>query len=200
MFAHWACCLTSQVNISSVTPSASTVVSVFKRSTRSGSTSTLRISERGRLSSGLTLVRRGSELVTWLCTPRSSDGHQVRLPSSEHAAAEGLPRLFADFNEARIGARFVAPARSWQIDLKARQHRARSRTEDQHSVRQVDRLVDAVRHEHDRLWRTLQNLEQLILQQLAGLRIDGRKRLIHQQDLRVGRQCASDADALLHAA
>src|SRR5918911_2542266 len=58
MLTHSACWRTSQVKISSVTPSASTLVSCFRRSTRSSLTRTLRISDSGRFSSGLTLSRR----------------------------------------------------------------------------------------------------------------------------------------------
>src|SRR5919198_6587159 len=57
MLAHCACCRTSQVKTSSVTPSTSTFVSCFRRSTRSSLTWSFRISDSGRFSSGLTLSR-----------------------------------------------------------------------------------------------------------------------------------------------
>ena len=42
--------------------------------------------------------------------------------------------------------------------------------------------------------------EQLVLQLVADQRVEGRERLVHQQDVGVGRERAGEPDALLHAA
>ena len=44
------------------------------------------------------------------------------------------------------------------------------------------------------------SLQQLLLQDLARLRVERGERLVHQQDRRVDRERAHEADALLHAA
>ena len=46
----------------------------------------------------------------------------------------------------------------------------------------------------------LHQLQQLLLQNFAGLRVERGERLVHQQDRRVDGERADEADALLHAA
>src|SRR5436305_7722752 len=133
MLAHWACWRTSQVKTSSVTPSASTLVSCLRRSTRSSLTLTLRISDSGRLSSGLTLSRRssgmnallGSDEATraWLgedfvvlhndtAAQDGGDGYATHRPALEgrpaalRVAARGGDRVLAvEINHHQIGIR-----------------------------------------------------------------------------------------------
>ena len=50
------------------------------------------------------------------------------------------------------------------------------------------------------LLRARVNVDQLALQGLARLRVERAERLVHQQHLRIDRERARDADALLHAA
>ena len=66
-------------------------------------------------------------------------------------------------------------------------------------VAELDRLVDVVGDEHDRLAQLGLQPEELVLQALADHRVDRAERLVHQQHGRVGGQRAGDADALLLA-
>ncbi|GAB4000120.1 hypothetical protein GCM10029992_31040 [Glycomyces albus] len=54
--------------------------------------------------------------------------------------------------------------------------------------------------EDDRLVQLALQVEELVLHVLADERVERAERLVHQQDLGVGRQGAGQADALLHAA
>ena len=67
-------------------------------------------------------------------------------------------------------------------------------------IREFDRLVDVVRHEHDRLVQARLQRDQLILESSAHDGIDGAVRLVHQQDRRICRQRAGHAHALLLSA
>ena len=72
--------------------------------------------------------------------------------------------------------------------------------EDRDPVAEPQGLVEVVRYEQDRLAHALLQRAQLVLQLAADQRIERRERLVHEQDLRVGRECARETDALLHAA
>ncbi len=71
-----------------------------------------------------------------------------------------------------------------------------ARPEDRHPVAELDRLVDVVRDEHDRLPHLLLEAEELVLQPRAHDRIDGGERLVHEHQRRVGRDRAREADTL----
>ena len=68
--------------------------------------------------------------------------------------------------------------------------------EQRHAVAELDRLVDIVGDEHDRLAHHALEAQQLVLQAISGDRIDGPERLVHQQDVRVRPERSGDADAL----
>src|SRR5471032_3100263 len=70
----------------------------------------------------------------------------------------------------------------------------------QHPLAEVDRFFYAVRNENDGLAGLLPDAQQLVLQSLAGLRVERCKRLVHEQHLRVVRQGARNCNPLLHAA
>ena len=72
--------------------------------------------------------------------------------------------------------------------------------EDRDPVAHLDRLVDVVGDEHDRLAHLLLEPEELVLEPLAADRVDRAERLVHQHDRRIGRQRASHADTLSLAA
>ena len=69
--------------------------------------------------------------------------------------------------------------------------------EDGDAVGQLDRLVDVVGDEHDRLVDAALQVEQLVLQPGPHDRVDRRVGLVHEQHRRVGRQGAGHADPLL---
>lgn len=66
-----------------------------------------------------------------------------------------------------------------------------------HAVAQHDRLVHVVGDEHDRLVEAVLQLDHLALQIGAHERIHRGEGLVHEQDRRVGGQCAGHAHALL---
>src|SRR3984893_262935 len=67
-------------------------------------------------------------------------------------------------------------------------------------IGEIHRLLDLMGDEQTRLAGLLPDLQQLDLHQIAGLRIERGKRLVHQQHLRIGRKRPREPDALLHAA
>ena len=79
---------------------------------------------------------------------------------------------------------------------------AGARAHHRDAVAEQDRLVDRMGDEHHglALIRPLHELQQLFLQDFAGLRVERGERLVHQQDRRVHGERAHEADALLHAA
>src|SRR5581483_2676440 len=86
-----------------------------------------------------------------------------------------------------------------QIDLERILNTSGPRAENDNPVRQVNRLVDLVRDEEHRLLRLAPDTEQLQLHDLASLRVERRKRLVHDQNLGVDRQGPGEIAALLHA-
>src|SRR6516225_4987672 len=69
-----------------------------------------------------------------------------------------------------------------------------------HAVAEIDRLLDAMRDEQHRGLHPPPDAEQLVLQLLSRLHVDGCERLVHQQYLRVLGESAREPDTLLHAA
>ena len=72
--------------------------------------------------------------------------------------------------------------------------------QDRDPVAHLDRLVDVVGDEEDRLAQLGLQAQELVLQALAVDRVDGAERLVHQHHARVGGQRPGDADPLLLAA
>src|SRR5205807_9476367 len=87
-----------------------------------------------------------------------------------------------------------------QLDGDALPQPTRPAREDEHTVGQKHRLVDLVGDEQDRLAASFPDAHELRLHDLAGLRVERRERLVHQQDLWVDRQRAREIDPLAHAA
>ena len=71
---------------------------------------------------------------------------------------------------------------------------------DHDQVAHLDRLVDVVGHEQDRLGERLLQAQELVLEALPDDGIDRPERLVHQHHGRVGRQGPRDPDALALAA
>ena len=69
--------------------------------------------------------------------------------------------------------------------------------QDHHSVAELDRLVDVVGDEHDRLLHPLLEVEQFVLQARTHDGVDRAVGLVHEEDGRVGGECTGHADALL---
>src|SRR6266581_753995 len=77
---------------------------------------------------------------------------------------------------------------------------ARPRREHDDAVREPQGLVEIVRDVNDRELGAGEQPHQVLDQELAGLRIERRERLVHQQQGRTHRERAGNADALAHAA
>ena len=73
-------------------------------------------------------------------------------------------------------------------------------SEHRDEVAHLDRLVDVVGHEQDRLGELLLEAQELVLEALADDRVDGAERLVHEHDRRVRGERPGDADALPLAA
>ena len=72
--------------------------------------------------------------------------------------------------------------------------------EHEDAVGEQQRLVDAVRHEHDGGAGLRPDFQEILLQLLARLRVERAERLVHEDEDRLAHQRARDTDALLHAA
>ena len=68
------------------------------------------------------------------------------------------------------------------------------------SVGEIDRLVDIVRDEQDRLAGFLPQLDDLLAQPRARIVVERGKRLVHQHDVGIERERPGDGDALTFAA
>ena len=79
-------------------------------------------------------------------------------------------------------------------------HAARARQQNGDLVGDVDRLLDGVGDEEERLALPRDELEQVLLELAPGLLVDGRERLVHQQHLAVDGERPREADALAHPA
>ena len=122
--------------------------------------------------------------------------------SAAAARCAARPRLRAHLAEARIGAQRIAVARMAERHVEHLLDAAGPRAHHRDAVAEQDRLVDRVGDEHHglALFRALHELQQFLLQDFAGLRVERGERLVHQQHRRVHRERADEADALLHAA
>ena len=69
-------------------------------------------------------------------------------------------------------------------------------TEDGDAVAHLDGLVDVVGDEDDGLLQLALEPEELVLEPVAGDRVDGAEGLVHQQHRGVGTERAGDTDAL----
>ena len=131
-----------------------------------------------------------------------------RNPLSFHdvgLAQDTLMELLDDFHDtpALTGTDLRAARSSelihrWERVLRAREDVARA--EHGHALAQVDGLVDSVGDEDDGLARGLPDPQQFVLQLLPGLGVQGRKRFVHQQDVRLIGEASGDGHALLHTA
>src|ERR1041384_5117146 len=116
------------------------------------------------------------------------------------SAPQGVADMRAQFGEARVGLDVALPARTRKVDLHLLFDAAGARLHDDHAVREIDRLVDTVRDKDNGVFRFGPDLQQLLLELLARLRVNRAERLVHEQDVGLLRQRARDADALLHTA
>src|SRR5437588_383638 len=68
------------------------------------------------------------------------------------------------------------------------------------SSKNAPKIADGVCDEHHRPRIQLVDPQQLVLEDLARLRVEGTERFVHQQDVGFHREGAGETDALLHPA
>src|SRR3546814_11105850 len=88
----------------------------------------------------------------------------------------------------------------WSSDVCSSDLAAGARRHDDDLRRQEDRLRNRVGDEDDGLAGALPEAQKLLVEVVAGDLVEGAEGLVHQQQLGLERQRASDGDALLHAA
>src|SRR5215207_1000358 len=121
-------------------------------------------------------------VVNWLAPPstlgdRLGEGELRRLNLLALDQAVDMPTEVRELREL-LGRDLVA--REGKIDVDDLLHHRRRVRQDDDTIREVDRLVDVVRHEQDRDRELLTDLQNEILQVTARLRVDRRKGLVHQ--------------------
>ncbi len=146
-------------------------------------------------------ARRIGEIAAGLLDRR----HATSLGRSRCARSRGvqlMPDVQAKLGEARIGAHRVGVARPSERHVEHLLDAAGTRAHHRDPIAEQDRLVDRMGDEHHGLALVgpFHERKQLLLQDLAGLRVECRERLIHQQDRRVHGERAHQPHALLHSA
>src|SRR5919108_3051907 len=86
----------------------------------------------------------------------------------------------------------------WQIDGDDLLHPRRSMRQHDDPIRQIDGLVDVMRHEEDRDAELLAHPQDEVLEVAPGLRVDRGEGLVHQQHRGLVRERSGDCDTLLH--
>src|SRR5947209_434589 len=168
---------------------------VRSRRRRDSAAARLRSATSCRAGAGATACN-ANELPPELGPPRarSTSSHQTDL------GPQLFPDVLAQLGIARTVARLLHAARPRQVHLEHFPHAAGPGRHDDDPVAQDDSLVDAVGDEHQRALLLLENSHQLLLQQLARLRVKRAERLVHQQHLGIEHERSGQAGALLHAA
>src|SRR5262245_56585479 len=110
--------------------------------------------------------------------------------------AGDMPSVFGEF-------RHIAhrePARPWQVYGDDVFDAARARRHDDNTVDEEHSCRDRMRHEHYGLARLVPESQKIDVELVARKGVESSKGLIHQQQVRIMQQCATDRDALAHAA
>src|SRR5471030_1610966 len=121
--------------------------------------------------------------------------------SFQHLFLHGVPDLRMQFHKSGRQTDFRHVARALKIDLVfAYGVRVRSRRQYHHAIGERDRLFQVVGDEHHRLALGRPQFEQFVFHQLSRLHVERRKRLVHEQDLRIQDEGLRQRYALAHAA
>ena len=123
------------------------------------------------------------------------DGWRFRLGALCHARIDAVDEL----PERRI----ETIARVWQIDLDLGGDPAGIGRKHQNAVAHQHRFLDVMRHHQHGLDRQPAfdpEIDQVGTERLGSQHVERRKRLVHQQQVRMHDQCPGKADALAHAA
>src|SRR5256886_1694247 len=156
-------------------------------------------------------VRSGAGIRVLTCTGVREAGAHRGWPETGARRSprllERAPRLALDqrpdalHRRGELGlAQERLDARPVELDRHRRQHTPGPAREDDDAVREVHGLLDVVRDVEDRLSGPLPDEEQLLLHELARLRVERREGLVHQEHRRIHGEGARDPDTLAHAA
>ena len=143
-----------------------------KNSTTASSPSSRLRCRAAKLSAG-----RRRRVVRWHCGGSDAIGYTVI------SSLSAVPDFELQLVELRRHPHLVV-ARPRQIDREDLLGAARTLGHHHDAVGQVDRLVDLMGDEQHGLLRLLPDAQQLDLHQVAGLRVERRERLVHQQHVR----------------
>ena len=116
-----------------------------------------------------------------------------------------MPRLLFHHHQPQLALELVEfrrrrIARARDLDQEIALDRSRPVGHHDDAVGQVDRLLDAVGDEQDRLFELGPQAQQFVLQVAPGERVERAEGFVHQQDRRIERQHARDRHPLAHAA
>src|SRR6266704_1362034 len=142
----------------------------------------------------ITLVNEG------LLTAQSTGGVPFLGLGLDHLVAQQAPDLVPVPGELRIRAQILSRDTGFQRDVDDLLDPARPGRQHRDPLAEVHRLLDAVGDEHDGLAGLLPDAQQLVLEAVAGLRVQRGERLVHQQHVRVEGEAAGDGHPLLHPA
>ena len=123
---------------------------------------------------------------------KDSSGRARRLVAQRLEALANALRVVAEFR----GFTRIERARPWQVDRNRLDDATRIRSHDDDAVRQEDCLADTVGNEQNGLFRRQPEALQFQIQIIPRQRIEGAKRLIHQEEARILDQSPADGHAL----
>src|SRR5581483_683590 len=89
--------------------------------------------------------------------------------------------------------------RAWQVNLVFALHLAGTEGEQRYSVSQAHGLADIVGNENDRPASLGPDAFKLVVQQIAGLRIECGERFIHEQNVGFSGKSTGQSHALTHS-
>src|SRR3954452_20346878 len=115
-------------------------------------------------------------------------------------APQHLPQLCTVSREFRMFTNIAIDALSGERRVDDRPYPARSGVEHKNPIRQQQCLVDRVGDEDHGGAGPRPDLQEVLLQLLASLRVERAERLIHKDEYRLSHQRPRDADSLLHSA
>src|SRR5438045_8180472 len=130
----------------------------IERATRRTSTSTRRRSRALALAAS-----KSSVAASVAATGLRRDAVLRALIADEHLIPEVVPDLPVELDQPRLEADLRDVPRPWEVDAVASLDRAWSRGDHDDPVGHADRLLEVVRHEHDRGAGRCPKVEQLVL-------------------------------------
>src|SRR5262249_27763350 len=133
--------------------------------------------------------------------PRSPSLTTSAAIRAAHLVVKLPPQQRRKLAEPRLATDALEVARARDADLVSRpDDRRRAGRQEHDAVAQPDRLLQTVRDEEDRPCAIAAQLQQVLFEKVACLRVEVREWLVHQEDLRVVDERLRDGDPLAHPA